>query len=303
MTALAHPRHRIPLRDDPTGPARRARKRSLDVTDRLTGRDRWLLLMLAEHRVLTTTHITDLAFGTTRNAERRLLILYRFGLVDRFRPFTPTGSAPWHYLLTPAGAAHLDEAALVETGYQPKRAFDVAGSPTLAHTVGTTSVFTRLARVARTTPGTRLETWWPEHRCAVAWDGLARPDGHGVWAEHNRRVAFFIEYDTGTEPLHRLVTKLADYTRLATTTGLRAPVLFWLPNTRRETHLHELLPDPAVPVATTTPETADHPNGPAGPVWLPTNSTGPRRRLVDLDPAQPPPCAGSGVFKPVSGRS
>ena len=37
---------------------------------RLTARDRWLLRMLHEHRVLTTTHITQLAFGTTPRRHR-----------------------------------------------------------------------------------------------------------------------------------------------------------------------------------------------------------------------------------------
>ena len=33
------------------------------LAGRLTARDRWLLRMLLEHRVLTTTHITELAYG------------------------------------------------------------------------------------------------------------------------------------------------------------------------------------------------------------------------------------------------
>ena len=53
---------------------------------RLTARDRWLLRMLHEHRVLTTTHITQLAFGTTRAATARLLALYQLRAIDRFRP-------------------------------------------------------------------------------------------------------------------------------------------------------------------------------------------------------------------------
>src|ERR1700689_5747626 len=72
---------------------------------RLTARDRWLLRMLYEHRVLTTTHITQLAFGTTRAATARLLTLYQHRAIDRFRPLAPpgTGSLPLHFVLDDAG--------------------------------------------------------------------------------------------------------------------------------------------------------------------------------------------------------
>jgi Replication-relaxation len=61
--------------------------------------------MLHEHRVLTaTTHITQLAFGTTRAATARMLTLHRHQLADRFRPLAAAGSAPWHFVLGPAGA-------------------------------------------------------------------------------------------------------------------------------------------------------------------------------------------------------
>ena len=45
------------------------------LAGRLTARDRWLLRMLHEHRVLTTSQIIQLAFGTTRarSVNRRAL--------------------------------------------------------------------------------------------------------------------------------------------------------------------------------------------------------------------------------------
>ena len=79
---------------------------------RLTTRDRWLLRMLHEHRVLTTTQITWLAFGTGRAATARLLTLYQLRAIDRFRPLTPARSAPLHFVL--------DEAA--PTSWPPRTA-------------------------------------------------------------------------------------------------------------------------------------------------------------------------------------
>ena len=59
---------------------------------RLTARDRWLLRMLCEHRVLTTAQVTQLAFGTARAATARMTTLYQYRAVDRFRPLAPAGS-------------------------------------------------------------------------------------------------------------------------------------------------------------------------------------------------------------------
>jgi predicted transcriptional regulator len=71
---------------------------------RLTRRDFEILVELYEHRVLTTPQIYELHFDTHTRASKRMLELYRLGLVERFRPHTPTGSAPWHYTLNEPGA-------------------------------------------------------------------------------------------------------------------------------------------------------------------------------------------------------
>ena len=92
---------------------------------RLTARDRWLLRMLHEHRVLTTTQITWLAFGTGRAATARLLTLYQLRAIDRFRPLTPAGSAPLHFVLDEAGAYLL----AAEDGITPPSSATAATGP------------------------------------------------------------------------------------------------------------------------------------------------------------------------------
>ncbi|MCI0689979.1 MAG: replication-relaxation family protein, partial [Sporichthyaceae bacterium] len=118
------------------------RTRSLDVIARLTPNDRAVISYLVEHRVLTTHQITDLLYTTrtgpsTRWAQHRLATLRQLGVLDRFRPRTDTGSAPYHWILDTLGAeiagyqldlAKGQTAALVHAG----RA--AAHSPTLAHT-------------------------------------------------------------------------------------------------------------------------------------------------------------------------
>ena len=279
---------------------------------RLTTRDRWLLRMLHEHRVLTTTQITQLAFGTGRAATARLLTLYQLRAVDRFRPLTPAGSAPLHFVLDEAGACILaaeDGITPGQLGYRRDRALAIALSVQLAHATGTNSVFCALAAQGREAGGAALTCWWSERRCAALWGDLARPDGYGQWTEHTPGgpavTDFFLEYDTGSENLHRVAAKLTGYQNLAARTGITTPVLFWLPTARREASLRAVLAStarggpgarpasgvPGVPVATTTPEAAASGAGPAGAIWLPAGQPGPRLRLAQAGgttPAQPP---------------
>src|SRR5918999_40797 len=105
---------------------------------RLNDRDRWLLGMLHEHRVLTTSQITALAFDTATAARHRLCTLHRLRVVDRFRPLTPVGSAPWHYVLGDAGAAVLAAERgldVRELHHRPDQAIRLAGSMHLTHTL------------------------------------------------------------------------------------------------------------------------------------------------------------------------
>jgi hypothetical protein len=73
----------------------------------LTDRDRRLVRLVGEHRVLTTGQLGAAGFGSVITARHRLTVLVKIGLLRRFRPRREVGSAPWHYLLGPVGAALL----------------------------------------------------------------------------------------------------------------------------------------------------------------------------------------------------
>jgi hypothetical protein len=304
----------LPGRPRAAGRLARGPELAASLAARLTARDRWLLRMLHEHRVLTTTQITQLAFGTTRAATARLLTLYHYRAVDRFRPLAPAGSAPLHFILDEAGAQVLaaeDGITVAELGYRRDRALAIALSAQLGHTTGANGFFTALAAATRASNShAALTTWWSERRCAAIWGDLARPDGYGRWREQPPgggavTADFFLEFDNGTENLRRLVAKLAGYAALAARTGIPTPVLFWLPTPRREAALRTRLAGPpphstpgaasaaaipGVPVATAAPATA--PSGPAGAAWLPAANPGPRLRLAQLAPPGPPAPAG-----------
>ncbi|GAA4132330.1 replication-relaxation family protein [Actinomadura keratinilytica] len=268
-----------------------------DLAHQLTERDRTILELVWEHRVLTTDQITAIFFPGPVRARQRLRQLRALLALVRFQPWTPVGSAPQHWVLGPAGAHVLAAQrgiGLRDLGYRQDNAMAISLSPRLGHQVGVNDFFARLHACARhRADGTVLAEWWPERRCASLWGDLARPDAFGRWVESQEAgppaaVDFFLEHDTGSEPLSRVAAKLAGYAALAESTGITTPVLFWLPSAAREANLRKVLGTPDVPVATAvhTPRTAA--DGPAGPVWLPVGTTGPRRRLAALADAWGP---------------
>ena len=300
-------RQRVLRGHQPTRPTPRAvnsAEHRAVLAARLTDRDRWIIRMLHEHRVLTSHQITALAFPSYRSARQRLRELFCWSVLDRFQPFISVGTAPLHYVLAPAGAAVLaaeDGLEVKDLGYRHDRAFGIAHSLRLAHTIGVNEWFTALVHRARHDPDMTLGAWWSETRCARHFGDLIKPDAYGRFSAHGRAIEFFLEYDFSTEHLAKLANKLHGYHALAAATGITTPLLVWLPTSRREatarhqlTHTWAHLDEPrCVPVATATADllhsTTAHPS-PADPVWLPLDSTGgaqARRALHDLPTAWP----------------
>ncbi|MFF1608852.1 replication-relaxation family protein [Amycolatopsis sp. NPDC058278] len=302
------------------------------LATRLTARDKWLLALLFEHRVLTSTQIQDAAFPSSRSTRQRLRELYLWRAVSRFQPFRQVGSAPMHYVLGPVGAAVLAAEHGLEVkdlGYRHDRAMAIAHNQRLAHTVGVGDFFTSLiARSRRRDPGRDGEgvtAWWSEARCARHFGDLVIPDAYGRWHSTTGELEFFLEYDTGSESLTKLARKLLAYARLADSTGIATPVLFWLPTSRREAgartalaRIHADLDQSAdVPVATAAADLLDPSTAcpsPADEVWLPLHArssnraTSPRHRLSELTHAWPAlaPTASSGLDDatgPTSGQA
>jgi hypothetical protein len=283
------------LRPRPRRPSRRGSvaDQLATLAGRLTDRDRAILRLVFEHRVFTTHQLAQVFFHSHDRAEHRLRELTDVHVLGRFRPHTRhgEGSAPFHYLLGPLGAAVLAAEQGIEVrrlGYRQDKALEIAHSQRLGHVVGVNGFFTALAGYARQdrSQGARLAVWWSERRCHDRWGHLVRPDGYGRWQEADAEIDFFLEYDRGTEPLDRLTAKLAGYRQLADATQISTPVLFWLPSSPREAGLREALAGEArwagVPflVATASPTLA---LSPAEATWLPLGQTWPRLRLIELD--------------------
>jgi len=264
---------------------RRGAASPLDIVGRLTDRDRFLCRVLWEHRVLTTEHVFDLCFTSLTSTQHRLVFLWRMGVLERFRPLRPTGSASWRYTLGPLGASIVAAERGVEAPRPSAlrdRVVGLAAHQRTVHTLGVNGFFCALHAAARSRPDAAVGAWWSERRCVAEWGEFVRPDAYGVWEETGRRVEFFVEHDTGTETLSRVAAKLDGYRDLAEADGGARPLLFWLATPGREPALRKALQGNALPMATAVAGTGN----PADAIWLPVGEETPRCPLIVL-PGRP----------------
>lgn len=244
------------------------------LTRVLTSRDMWLIRMLYEHQVLTTQQITRLAYTSLRSAQRRLRALHDRAVLDSFRPLTQTGSAPEHYTLGPAGASVLAAWAGCERadlGWRPSHTGRIAYSPFLGHNLGVNDLLTHLAAHHHQAPDTGLSLWLSERSCARRWGDMIRPDAYAHWHDGPHLLPFFLEYDTGSQSLARVESKLAGYAAFTTATNTRPALLL---HTRTESRAHFLrrhLTTPARDLGLTVAiSSADFTgSNPWGPWWTP----------------------------------
>ncbi|GDY31378.1 hypothetical protein GTS_30110 [Gandjariella thermophila] len=221
-----------------------------------------------------------------------MLHLADLGVLWRTQPYRAEGgSKPFHYLLGYRGV----ELRAAHNGTSPPRPAAHADrlrrileSPRLGHLLGVNQFFAELADYSRRVglgafaAGERgfaregLHTWRSEESITEFYGNKITPDGYGCWHEHGRWLGFFLEHDTGTEPLRRVADKIDRYTgsgkpytdRLDVARRLAGMVLIWTSSARREQGLRKALQakHSSVPVATASREHG-HPDGPAGEVW------------------------------------
>lgn len=265
--------------------ARPARHTDLAALSRtLTARDLWLVRMLNEHRVLTTHQIAVLAYTSLRSAQRRLRTLHRHAVLDSFRPLTQTGSAAEHYTLGPAGAAVLAAHAgcdLAEVGWRPSHTGRIAYSPSLGHDLGVNELLVHLAARGRTAATAGLSLWLSERSCARRWGDIIRPDAYAHWCDGDQGLPFFLEYDTGSQPLARVEAKLTGYAAFATSANARPALLIHTRTASRDQALRRRLATSAreldLSIATSSADFTT--TEPWGPWWSPLG-TGDTRRTT-----------------------
>ncbi|SRR6266540_1550912 len=314
MTTNQRQPRNIPLGDIPRPGVTRSRPAStprrsftpddfLAISWRLEPRDYVLAHLLAQHRFLTTDQITAILYTSPRTCRNRLNVLRQIGFIDWFMPVHPVaGRLPVHWVPGRLSARYValyngqpapsSRAIRDERDASPSAATRIGH---LAHTDGVHQFFIDLLAHSRHHPQTRLTRWWSAGRTFAKVDHNTRPDGHGVWRDGDREVAFFLEHDTGTMSHPARAAKLLGY-RTLQDKGAAWPVLFWLPSTTVETNLHQHLAGGSrgVTVATAARvHAADH-GGPAGPVWKVVGNGRRRLRLADL----PGPVGPGSAYHP-----
>ncbi|GIF69361.1 hypothetical protein Ais01nite_73960 [Asanoa ishikariensis] len=269
-----------------TNDTRRTAGRTLvDVSHRLRPRDYTIALLLDEHTTLTTEHINAVFFSNPTTCRHRLQLLRHIGFLDRFIRNRPGAPNPvcWLPGVLAARYCALSRGESPPTAKTLRERQDRAyASPTLAHLLAVNDFFVSLLVHARNRPGADLTRSWSEGTTAAAFGHRIKPDGHGVWTTGDAETGFFLEMDRGTEPIGRLVDKLASQRKLRAEGGPQYPILFVLPSRLREQNLHRKLvdrPEPTLVVATTSPESG---LDPAGPVWRLAGNGRHRLTLADL---------------------
>jgi len=255
-----------------------------DLAGRLTPRDRQLCRLLAEHRVLTSHQLAELAFNHLDTAEDRLRTLATIGVLDRFRPRRDTGSAPSHYVLGPLGAAVLaaeQGIGVADLGYRRAATLAIAHHRRLPELIRGNGFFAALAGYARRHPDADLALWWSQRRCQATWGALIQPHGFGRWKQRGAVLDFFLECESAGDAPSRLIAALAGYEELAGANPRLATVtLLWITTPEREAEARCTLHPSGCLVATATPAGG---HNPAEAVWLPLGSTTTTRRcLADL---------------------
>ena len=186
-------------------------------TMRLTPRDREVLADLWRLRYLSTAQVSRLHFGDLKRAQRRLRILHRHGLVDRFQPEASgqTGFRAWWYRLARPGARVVAEDAglRVEEVLPPSRRPRSQGH--LAHHSLLTDVRLWLREGCQASGGEFGYEFIPSYeevrvkgrrqrRVAIVLNGAQTvvPDGALLLTRRSGKSALFLlEVDRGTEPL------------------------------------------------------------------------------------------------------
>jgi hypothetical protein len=182
----------------------------------LGAREFAVLIALAEHKILATSQIAVLFFGSERSTQRILHVLRSAGLIESFAWRETAREADRHFL-TPLGAqlvaSHLG-CRVAALGAMPRDADHAA--TLMPHRSGVNAFFCGLVEQTRGRPGYGLETWRDEHKVRTPY-GEVQPDGFGRLLHPGGASEFYFEYDRSTENRAALLTKLTSYPRIAST--------------------------------------------------------------------------------------
>jgi hypothetical protein len=179
-----------------------------------------LLVLLDQHRVLTTDQCSRASGAPERTVRHRLDRLRTAGLVGSVRPGREAGSAPAHWWLRPAGARLVAGTAVAEGQRAPSGMH-------MAHAAAIAEVWLAL-REHGPAAGLTLTGWWTDRAGWQEWTGgynaglgagrrRLTPDAVArlQLADVDEPVAVFVEVDLATMTQVLLRQKVARYAAYA----------------------------------------------------------------------------------------
>ena len=187
--------------------------------DRVAGIDHDLLVLLHAHRVLTTPQLIALVRRPERTVDYRLTRLRHRALVERTRPYAASGSAPFYWWLTRAGARLVEGTSPAPGKGEPNPLF-------LRHSSAIAGLYVALSEVGNDA-GLELSAWRRDEDAWEDWSsyrgpGRIRPDAYvelRLTVDGTDGVAgAFVEVDFATMDQARLRAKVARHRRYCTET-------------------------------------------------------------------------------------
>lgn len=218
------------------------RKRDSNKTSpvRITERDRELLKKLAEYRLLSTEQIRYLLYPSMNRARKRVLQLFRHGLVARFARPIRLGEGSSQYLYRPSrNCIALLTGASARNVRPPRAVTELQGD----HALRINDFRISLELASRQCDDIALTFWKPDRDVKLVvpitiGHRLIRvpviPDGFFGLRLQGKEFFYMIEVDRGTAPLTRIRTKLEAYLNLwqsrSLLAGLKIPTfrLLWI---------------------------------------------------------------------------
>jgi hypothetical protein len=187
----------------------------------LTARDKEVVRLVNDYRVIRQEHIEKLLFPSKNTAQKRLWLLWQNSFLKReFLPvFGGVQNSPILYLLDREGVDLLQ----TEFGYERHQLrwfADTLGQQFLRHTLGLGDI-----RVAMTRSAQRhnrvIQAWNDETAMKAQYDRVPVgnrmvsliPDSHFVLEVPGGVQHFFVEFDRGPERLKVLAQKVKTYER------------------------------------------------------------------------------------------
>ena len=192
-------------------------QKAVDTANRLTARDREVLLAIYEHKVLLTEQLKTLFFRSLRRAQDRLRELAYLDLIERWHPPQERGKgkSPGYWFLRDPGArivAAMKGVPRSQLSWMPRER--LINDKHLPHRIGVCSFFCTLVEASLENEGHGLYTWKPERTVRMS-GGWIRHDGFGRYVHPEGACDFYLEYDRGTETQKQVADKLAGYVAVA----------------------------------------------------------------------------------------